>query len=342
MIKGKINSIKNLFLLKIYIITMKRLISVIILLLLITSCDDGNLTVDVIDFSEGPVVKCSDKDVFYKIKDSEMLFIEIPDATFEQNQTLDGVPIELSINTTNKVTYRKYLSTVSPSNICGNAPDASPNLVEQWKASDGIIQITATAIKTTNATTNATEITGYRYYIELKNITFQKPSGPQLEETLLFGNYTTSFSPLAFDFDDQVAKSTCSLSDNRIFNFNGSEVFFLDVGSNYATLFANAVTTTPRTAIINTTNKLTYRLYNNAITNAFFCTTTSPTTPILSQEWNAVTGVEAVSGIIEVSTTTLGNGFQHTIHFKKVTLKKENSDFTLGDDYIFGSFVTNP
>jgi hypothetical protein len=342
MIKGKINSIKNLFLLKTYSIPMKRIISILSLLLFLTACDDGNLTVDVIDFSEVTAQKCSTKDVIYKIKDREMLLLEIPASTFVENQTLDGEPIELVINATNKVTYRKYNGTVSVNNICPTIPDATPNVTEQWIASDGIIQITATAIKTTDAITNATEITGYKYYIVLKNVTFQKPSGPQSYETFIFGNYSTSFSPLAFDFDDQVAKSTCSLSDNRIFNFNGSEVFFLDVGSNYATLFANAVTTTPRTAIINTTNKLTYRLYNNAITNAFFCTTTSPTTPILSQEWNAVTGVDAVSGIIEVSTTTLGNGFQHTIHFKKVTLKKENSDFTLGDDYIFGSFVTNP
>lgn len=327
--------------LKIYSIPMKRIISILSLLLFLTACDDGNLTVDVIDFSEGTIVKCSDKDVFYKIKDSEMLFIEIPSSTFTQNQTLDGVPIELSIDATNKVTYRKYSGTVSVNNICGNAPDATPSLIEQWKASDGVIQITATAVKTTDATTNATEINGYRYYIVFKNITFQKPSGPQLEETLIFGNYTTTFSPLAFDFDDQVAKSTCSTSDNRIFNFNGSEVFFLDVGSNYATLFANVVTTTPRSAIIDATNKLTYRLYSGAITNAFFCTTPSPTTPLLSQEWNAVAGVEAVSGIIEVNTTTLGADFQHTIHFKKVILKKDNSEFTLGDDYIFGSFLTN-
>lgn len=320
---------------------MKRILGLLTLLFFITACDDGNLTVDVIDFSEVAAVKCPSKDIIYKIKDNEMLVLEIPATTFVQNQTLEDAPIEVPINATNKVTYRKYNGPVSADNICLSLPVATPNLIEQWTATDGIIQITATAIKTTNTTTNATRITGYRYYIVFKNITFQKPSGPQLYYEFIFGNYSTSFSPLAFNFDDQVAKSTCGPSDNRIFNFSGSEVFFLDVGANYTTLFANEVTTTPRTALINTTNKLVYRLYNNAINNAFFCPSPSPTTPVLSQQWEAVAGVEAVSGIIEVTTTTFGPGFQHNIRLKKVTLKSGNSDFTLGDDYNFGSFLTN-
>jgi hypothetical protein len=341
MIKGEINSIKNLFLLKFYKTPMKRILGLLTLLLFISACDDGDVTVDVIDFSEGPVQKCSDKDVYYKIQDSEMFFIEIPATTFRQDQTLEDEPIVLLINATNKVTYRKYSSTVSSNNICGNVPVATPNLVEQWNATDGTIEITATAIKTTNTTTNATRITGYRYFIVFKDITFQKPNGNVRYEEFVFGNYSPSFSQLAFGFDEQVAKSTCGPSDNRIFNFNGGEVFFLDVGSNYETLFANAVTTTPRSVIIDATNKLTYRLYNGAITNVFFCSTTIPSTPVLSQQWDAVPGVDAVSGIIEVSTTTFGPGFQHTIRLKKVTLKSGNSDFTLGDDYIFGSFLAN-
>ena len=75
MIKGKFNSIKNLFLLKNYTIPMKRILCLLSLLLFITACDDGKLTVDVIDFSEVPAQKCSNKDVIYKVKDAEMLFI---------------------------------------------------------------------------------------------------------------------------------------------------------------------------------------------------------------------------------------------------------------------------
>ena len=319
---------------------MKRILSFITVLLFITACDDGKLTVDAIDFSLVAAQKCTDKDLIYKIKDSEMLFIEIPATTFTENQTLENIPIEIALSSTVKVTYRKYASTVTSLNICGTVPDATPNLVEQWVATSGTIQITATAIKTPTATNNGTRISGYRYYIVVKNMTFVKPSGtPQVYPSFVFGNYTTVISPLAFGFDDQVAKSSCA-ADNRIFNFQGSESLILDV-NDFAILFANAVTITPRTALIDANHKLSYQLFNTTVTNSYFCTTIPPLTPVLSQQWDAEAGVAATSGIIEVSTTTLTTtSFQHTIHFKKVSLKKGNSDFSLGDDYIFGSFVT--
>jgi len=337
MIKGKINSIKNLFLLKNYTIPMKRILCILSLLLIITACDDGNLTVDIIDFSEVAAQKCSAKDVIYKVKDAEMLFIEIPASTFISDETLDGAPIEVAINSTNKVTYRKYDGTVSSANICPTVPDATPNLKEEWNATSGTIQITSTAIKSTNTTDNSTRITGFTYNIVFKNITFQKPTGPQVYETFAFGNYATTLSPLAFGFNEEVDKSACS---TKIYDFSGGEVFTLNV-ENYSTLFANEVTTTPRTALISATNKLSYRLYSSAITDAYFCATTIPSTPTLTQQWDAIDGIEATSGIIEVSTTTLGAGFQHTIRLKKVTLKKGNSDFSLGDDYLFGTLITN-
>ncbi len=312
---------------------MKRILGILSLLLFITACDDGDLTVDVIDFSEVAAQKCTAKDVIYKVKDSEMLFLEIPAATFTENQTIEGAPIQLTINATNKVTYRKYDGTVTANNICPTVPDATPNVVEQWNASAGIIQINATAIKTTDAATNATEITGYKYYIVLKNVTFEKPTGPQTYETFIFGNYTTTITPLAFGFDDQVDKSSCS---NALFNFSGSEAFILDVAADFPTLFANAQTTTPRTAAIDATHTLSYKLFTNSVNDAYFCATPIPATPTITQQW------DAIGGTIEVTSTTLGSSFLHTIHLKNVTLKKGNSDFTLGDDYIFGSFTTTP
>lgn len=316
---------------------MKRILAILSVLLFITSCDDGNLTVDVIDFSEGPIQKCQAKDVLYKVKGSEMIFIEIPSTYLINDQTAVGIPTQIPLSSTIKVTYRRYASETSSLNICPTAPDATPNLVEQWQATEGTIELTSTAVKTTNTTTGFTKITGFVYNINLKNIVFIKPDGEQIQ-SLQFGNYATTITPLAFGFDADADKSTC---DNKILNFNGSEAIVFDT-TNFSTLFENTPTTTPRTALISSANKLTYKLFNNTVNNAYFCASPTPVTPQLTQEWNAVNGVEATSGIIEVTTTTLGTSFLHTIHLKRVTLKKGNSDFSLGDDYIFGSFVTTP
>jgi hypothetical protein len=47
--------------------------------------------------------------------------------------------------------------------------------------------------------------------------------------------------------------------------------------------------------------------------------------------------VANTSGIIEV-TTTFGTGT--TLYLKKVKMKKGNSDFILGDNYIYGELLT--
>ncbi len=317
---------------------MKKIISLLALLMLSYSCDDGDLEIKNIDFSEVTAQKCSEKDVIYKIKDKEMLVLSIPASTFINDETPLDSPIVLSINSTNQVVYRQYNSDVSSDNICPTIPSATPSLLEEWNATAGTIEITSTAIKTTDATTNATRITGYKHYIVFKNITFQKPNGTQVYETFVFGNYTTSITSLPFAFDELADKSSCS---DVIYNFNGSEVLSLNT-ANYASLFENTVTTTPRIALIDDTTVLKYQLFNNVITNDYFCASTTPTSPLLMQEWVGVNGVSGTSGIIEVTTSTYGTGFQHTIHLKNVSLKKGNSTFTLGNDYLFGSFIVNP
>jgi len=69
-----------------------------------------------------------------------------------------------------------------------------------------------------------------------------------------------------------------------------------------------------------TTNKLVYRLYSTSlpsILSDYFCASTDPTTPALNEVWTGVSGVTDVSGIIEVTTTTFGTGYSHSIHLKR-------------------------
>jgi hypothetical protein len=318
---------------------MKRILSIATLFFIINACDDGDLQVDNIDFEDVTAVKCNPKDVIYKIKDTEILFIEIPATTFLDDETPANTPIAIPITNTVKVTYRQYSDVVTLDNICPTIPDAIPNVIEEWRATSGTIQITSTAIKTTNATTNATRITGYRHYIVFKNITFLKPTGQQTYETYVFGNYNTSATALSFSFgEDNGSKSTCSTS---VYNFSGSEVLTFNP-ANFNSVFANEATVTPRVVLLDATNTLSYRLFSNVITNTYFCTTPTPTTPTLNQQWNAVSSNADTNGRVEITTTTFGTGFQHTIHLKNTTLIKGNSQFSLGNDYIFGKIITNP
>jgi hypothetical protein len=322
---------------KIYF-TMKRVLSLLVFVVLLNGCDDGNLIQEDIDFESATMQSCSTNNIIYKLNAKEALLVEIPETSFTTEPSSANTPTEISISSSNRVVYRFFNGTVSADNICETIPAATPIVTDQWTATDGTIQILTTAVKTTNPTENSTRITGYNHNIVFKNITFAKSSGTQVYETFPFGDYTTTATTLPFLFDETVEKCPTS---NQIYNYTSSEALILTIDPS---LIVNEVTplNSPRTGIIGTTtNILKYRLFSGLLTSAYFCNATTPTTPALSQEWNGAAGVSGTSGIIEVTTTTNGpSSFKHTIVFKKVTLAKGNNNFLLGDNYIYGELLT--
>ncbi len=317
---------------------MKKLLGLLVVTWFINGCDDGNLTQEDISFESVTTQSCSNNDIIYKLKEKEALLLEIPESSFTNEPTITGEPTIININSSNRVVYRFYNGTIASDNICETIPPATPVVIDQWNATDGQIQITTTMVKSTNTTDNSTRITGYNHNVVFKNITFAKNNGTQVYETFPFGNYVTTATSLPFLFDKTLEK--CSTS-NQIYNYTSSEAILLTIDP---ALIVNEATplNSPRTGIIGTTkNILTYRLFTGLLTGAYFCNATTPTTPAVSQQWDAVAGVNGVSGIIEVNTTTNGPGsFIHTITLKKVTLAKGNSNFSLGDSYALGELIT--
>lgn len=327
---------------------MKKIWIGLALVISLWSCDDGNVEVQVINFDSVQPQKCSETNLLYKFNSTDALLFNIASnsvfaATFENDITPTDLPRTLTLSSSeNRVIYRAYNGTLSSSNFCGTIPSASPTVTEEWTALSGTAQIVTTAIKNTNPTTGFESITKFNHSIIFKNIVFQKPNGTQTVETLNFGSYQTTATSLPFGFDEaDLAKSTCSVSDTRLFNINANEVLHLDLdATTYASLIQSSVTTTPRTAVLNATNKLYYQLFNSVVTNAYYCGGT-PSTPTEIQQWYSANGVSGVSGIIEVNTTTFGSQFQHTVHLKNASLVRNNSSFSLGSDFVLGTFYTN-
>ncbi len=314
-------------------IKMKRVISLLVFALLLNGCDDGDLIQEDISFEDVAAQNCTTNDIIYKLKDSEALILEVLGFTFPT----ETISQELDINASNRVLYRFYNGAVTSSTICETIPPATPIVMDQWTTSGGKIVINTTAIKTTNTTDNSTKITGYNHNITFKNITFVKSNGTQVYETFPFGDYIISATPLPFAFNKTLEQ--CS-SSKQLYDYNSSEALILDIDP---ALIVNEATplNAPRTGLISDTkNKLTYRLFSGLLTGAYFCNTTFPATPAVSEEWIAVAGVANESGIVEVTTATLGAGFKHTVVLKKAKMKKGSSDFILGDNYIYGELLT--
>ncbi len=309
---------------------MKYFWTLLFSLMILTSCDDGDIIEDTFNFENETIQKCSNSNVLYKINDKEALIFNAPEDYFsnkEQTQTY-------TIGSGNSIMYRKFASTTSTSNIC-NTPTLQ--VIDEWNAIGGSIEIISTEIL------NGTTIVAYNHNITFKNVTFQASDKQVVYESYFYGSYRTDVIDLDFDYTLALTKN-CP-GNNLIFKYNGNNVLLFDV--NKSTLFPNIVTTpgSPREVLINTTtNKVVYRVYNGGLNENFFCSAITPSSPTLTEEWIADSGVNSVSGIIRVvtETTSVPNQYKHTISLYKTTFRKGFQYYSPNPngDYVFGVYYT--
>ncbi|WP_163399124.1 hypothetical protein [Flavobacterium fluviatile] len=322
---------------------MKKFAYLLLLGLLLNGCDDGDLTVETFDFTD-PSIKvqtCTDTyELLYKLKNQESLLLQIPE------DKLGNVAGEQTFNIDNnsyKLVYRTYDGTVATANICNAIRPSLPNITDEWYAEGGtIVIVTKAKYGEPNTTENSTRIVGYTHSISFKNLTYSKPAGTQVGPDFVFGDIDTTVDDLNLTFDESADLCTSATNDKVVFNINDEAS--LTINNIDPTLIANEVTPsgTPRTGLISATqNKVFYTIYNGLITADYFCKIPIPSTPTISQTWTGLEGVSGQSGIIEVTTTSLGpTVFKHVIVLKDVILDNGNVNFKLGKNFLLGELVT--
>lgn len=334
---------------------MKKYASLLLFALLLNGCDDGDLTVDSVDFEDISIQSCDPllNTLLYKLKDQESLLLQLPLNTLKNDATTIGDPTVINIdsqgNGSYRFLYRAYDGTVATANICNAIPPKAPNVTEEWLATSGQIVISSVQITEEDATTKATKITGYTHDINLKNVTFLKPSGPtQVQEDFPFGTYkTTITTPIVVTFTDANNARYCSVQQ-KIYNENGTTALVIK-NLDPALIKPEATPVgVPRTGLINataTTNNVNYEIYSSTLpinTSGYFCTSVTQTTPTVQESWAGKAGVNADNtGIIEVTTTEETNLFRHKIILRSTTLQKGNSSFMLGTSFLVGSITIN-
>lgn len=318
---------------------MKKLLGLLLVIFVFSACDDGDIKVDTINFDAVTAAKCGNNDIVYKLNGGEMLLVEIPEtATQHPYENISGVKT-FEINASNRVRYRLYNGAASTSNICETLQPATPTLAEEWLATAGTIEITTTAVyNNPNATTGAVTISKFNHNIIFRNIIFSKPEGNQVYEAYNFGSYLTNATQFPFDFPTG-SLGTCS--GTKIYNVSNGRTESLVIENVDPSLIQDAVGVVTQ-PISSTVNKLVYRTYESAIPLPiadYFCATTTPAAPTITEEWVGVDGVPTLTGLIEVTTTTSGTGFSHTIRLKKITFQKGSSTFYFGDDILYGVYL---
>lgn len=321
-------------------INMKRILVALAFIIFLNSCDDGKLTIDSVSFENKLVQKCADKNILYNINNNEVLLLQIPsiDAQFLNDTRISEIVIDAS----HQVRYRRFNGLIDLHNVCDTFFPITPTVSEEWLATSGILKIVSTAIYSdANATTGQQKIAAFNHQIILKNITFIKPSGPQIYpgEDFKFGIYQTIPTTLPLDFQNDLNFDACS-SSQKIYKTSNSRFESLVLDNVNADLIKNEVGTVTQ-AIGTASNKLQYFLYQSAVPTPisdYFCATSTPLSPNTNETWFGVNGsVSEGTGMIEVVTTAIPTGgFKHQINLLKVTFNKEANHFYYGNTIPYG------
>ena len=313
---------------------MKKYACLLLFAIMLNGCDDGDLTAEIIDFSEIEPVSCSEtNELLYKLKDQESLLLQLPKYTLSPE---NGIPElgskEYSITSGGayQLVYRAYDGVISKSNICDAIRPSSPNVSNEWFATGGKIKIETSPKIETNDTNGSSRIIGFNHAIYMQNITYSKPQGEQVNPDFFFGNLIESnYTSPTIAFTNEVGQ--CSTT-YQLYNSTATSTMTIDAVDSKLIVNEETFGTARTSNITSTQNKIVYNNYiNGTISTAYFCNTTRPTSPEIDETWNGAAG-----GTIEVTTTKTGTTFFHTITLKNVVLENGNLNFKLGNSFLFG------
>ena len=167
---------------------MKNLL-VLCLVALFYSCNDGDLTIETIDFDSITTIQTCESTVttastvFFKINDTEALILELQSGLLKNE--VSTTEITSLIPSESKVTYRTFTDNVTSNYFCDVIPATTPTVVEEIEATEGEILINTTLLDGTTDT--------YEHNIQLSGITFITSTDQRITDLQIneFGIVTT-------------------------------------------------------------------------------------------------------------------------------------------------------
>ncbi|TDT44634.1 hypothetical protein CLV90_1709 [Maribacter spongiicola] len=137
---------------------------------------------------------------------------------------------------------------------------------------------------------------------------------------LFFGCNDGDLQIETVDFDSIEIVQSCdtvsATTENVVFKINGDEALILTIASG---LLKNEVTASSLESAVPGSSQISYRIFSETVTSAYFCDSPPPLTPTVLEE------IEAEGGNIIVTTTTEDSvTFTHTIQLSGITFLNEN------------------
>ena len=304
---------------------MKRSILLLGALAVFSSCDDGDLVYESLNFKDAVITKCDQNELYFKTNGHELLLI---DFTGPNNTTIlhDSVPIgqlrSLTTTTTNKILYRSYDGDIKKEAICSQIPPASPKVTAEYVSENGgiIEYMRNMEIKLNENTPNRFQIV-YNYTINLKNITLNSGSSTLKYETYNFGTFqsnlvNSSSSTIEFNFN---YLSDCG--NNLFYGTGNNKLLQIQMDQDLP------LQTGTYPFDLNTNRFITYKAKNTDLGNVAFCDTNE--TAGFNEIWKATSGK-----LIIVYTQTQQNGQNvdlYTFTLEKARFEKNGRSFEVNN-----------
>lgn len=307
---------------------MKKLALLLFAGAIFTSCNDGDLVFNDLNFNEN-VQKCSQKSIYYKLNGNEMLLLNM---TGIINDTI-ALPLnqEFETTTSGNILYRQYSGKAVAASICDLIAPANPQVVDEFTVNNGG-KIKYKRVRRVIQKTNDSKVAiNYVYTFNFQNIILSNQDKEIKYEDYNFGEYINSSS--TFDFNLGNVINFCENSDavinkdRQIFKIISPEFVFTENVGN-------------KTINLNNTNYISFYLLNQVINYAEACDLnfSNPRTEI-TEEWTATTGTLE---IITTANSTVENpeiitGYTHQLILKNATFVSGTDSFTITEQ-ILGNY----
>lgn len=163
-------------------------ILLIFILCFFSSCDDGDLIIETIDFNDTSITFCEstttvNSTLFFKLNTAEALILELQSGLLKNEVSSDT--IKSAIPGQSLLTYRTFSDNVSKNYFCDAVPPITPTVVEEFEGQGGEVFITTVQ--------SESDTTIYEHKIELSGISLVNSEGLRITDLIIndFGTITT-------------------------------------------------------------------------------------------------------------------------------------------------------
>jgi len=158
-----------------------------LLMLVLNACDDGDLTIETLDFDDVSIANCgtatTDTRIFFKISGNEALILQLQSGLLANEESVETITSNIG-SSGSRLFYRVFSETVTNGYFCDDIPPVEPSVLEEISAEDGQVLVTTTAIDSTS----------FEHLIQLDNIILRNNLGEQIIDLTVtdFGIITTN------------------------------------------------------------------------------------------------------------------------------------------------------